>query len=114
MKLLLIKNGEYVVQIVQTLHKLVFKWVKRYINTIIKRAIQLMASSNPSSLNNKHIKTQFYDLLCAALKDAISNVRFTSCSVVQTCVQKIKLDQDIKNQFKDVLNKIAKSDQDED
>eukprot|EP01083_Nonionella_stella_P206759 751743_1 len=107
-----------------------FQWMQKYIFEEMKKiysqsgnylhrmvplkAIQLMASSNPPSLNNKHIKTQFYDLLCAALKDAISNVRFTACRVVQTCVQKIKLDQDIKNQFKDILNKIAKSDQDED
>eukprot|EP01083_Nonionella_stella_P053950 142558_1 len=76
------------------------------------KAIQLMATNK--SLTNKHIKTQFNDLLHAALKDSISNVRFTACRVVQTVVIKVKLDQDIKNQFGEVLTKIAKTDQDED
>jgi len=79
------------------------------------KAIQLMAQSQgKNKLTSKQIKTQFEDLLLEALKDSISNVRFTACRVVQTVIIQIKLDSDILGSFKEILAKLQKSDSDED
>jgi len=79
------------------------------------KAIQLMAqSTGKNKLTSKIIKSEFGELLFAALKDSISNVRFTACRVVKTVVSQIKLDNDLLLEFKNRLSKLAKSDEDED
>jgi len=105
-----------------------FEWMKKYIFAEMKKiysqsgnylhrmvplkAIQLMANSN--EINGNQLKEQFNDLLHAALKDSISNVRFTAARVVEVIIVKIKLDSDILNSFRDTLTKMIKSDADED
>jgi hypothetical protein len=108
-----------------------FEWMKKYIFDEMKKiysqsgnylhrmvplkAIQLMAqSTGKNKLTSKNIKSQFEELLFAALKDSISNVRFTACRVVTTCIQQIKMDSDLLSQFKEILIKMQKSDSDED
>jgi len=108
-----------------------FEWMKRFIfeemtkiyNTsgnylhrmVPLKAIQLMAqSTSKNKLSSKMIKAQFEELLMGALKDPISNVRFTACRVVKTVAQQIKLESDLLDQFKDVLLKMKKNDADED
>merc|ERR1712113_620740 len=83
-----------------------FEWMKKYIFEEMKKiysqsgnylhrmvplkAIQLMAqSTGKNKLTSKQIKIQFEELLLEALKDSISNVRFTACRVVTTCIQQI-------------------------
>lgn len=79
------------------------------------KAIQLMAQSQgKNKLTSKQIKTQFEELLLEALKDQISNVRFTACRVVQTVIIQIQLDSDLLGSFKEILEKLKKSDSDED
>merc|ERR1712113_1326299 len=105
-----------------------FEWMKKYIFEEMKKiysqsgnylhrmvplkAIQLMANSN--EINGNQLKEQFNDLLHMALKDTISNVRFTAARVVQVIIIKIKLDSDSLNSFRETLTKMIKSDQDED
>lgn len=108
-----------------------FEWMKKYIFEEMKKiysqsgnylhrmvplkAIQLMAqSTGKNKLTSKMIKSQFEELLLAALKDSISNVRFTACRVVRTVIVQIKLDNDILSAFKEVLGKMSKQDADED
>merc|ERR1712113_628822 len=105
-----------------------FEWMKKYIFADMKKiysqsgnylhrmvplkAIQLMANSN--QISGSQLKQQFNDLLHMALKDTISNVRFTAARVVQVIIIKIKLDSDSLNSFRETLTKMIKSDQDED
>ena len=96
--------------------KKIYKQSGNYLHRMVPlKAIQLMAQSEGQhKLTCSQIKTQFQDLLISALKDAISNVRFTACRVVETVIIQIKLDNDILGSFKEILSKLQKSDSDED
>jgi len=105
-----------------------FDWMKKFVFAEMKKiysqsgnylhrmvplkAIRLMA--NAEEINGSQLKEQFNDLLHAALKDSISNVRFTAAQVIEVVITKIKLDSEMLNSFRDTLTKMVKSDTDED
>jgi len=86
------------------------------------KAIQLMAASEKGQrgkkggLSSPAAIEYFTGLLRAGLKDNISNVRFTACRVLRTVLMNVKFPKDskFKEEFKEVLAKMAKSDADED
>eukprot|EP00487_Bulimina_marginata_P000740 TRINITY_DN11479_c1_g1_i1.p1 TRINITY_DN11479_c1_g1~~TRINITY_DN11479_c1_g1_i1.p1 ORF type:complete len:161 (-),score=24.12 TRINITY_DN11479_c1_g1_i1:138-620(-) len=76
------------------------------------KAIELMINSN--KVTAQEYQSEFNELLVAALKDSISNVRFTACRVVRVIVININLDKTTLESYKQILSKMKKSDQDED
>jgi len=87
------------------------------------KAIQLMAASQSAKgakgkggLSQPAAIDYFTGLLRAGLKDNISNVRFTACRVLRTVLihTKFAKDSKFKEEFKEVLAKMAKGDADED
>jgi len=82
------------------------------------KAIQLMAASSTKSkgLSQPAAIDYFTALLRAGLKDNISNVRFTACRVLRTVLIHTKFPKDskFKDEFKEILAKMQKSDADED
>lgn len=72
------------------------------------KTVQLMVPN----LTSSQIKQEFADLFISALKDPISNVRFIACRVLKDVIP--KCDNDTKNRFRILLQKIVKEDIDDD
>jgi serine/threonine-protein phosphatase 2A regulatory subunit A len=87
----------------------IYKDSGNYLHRMVPlKAIKLMAPE----LTGAQIRTDFANLLLQALKDPISNVRFTACRVLIVVLPKV--DSTISGKFTTLLEQLATSDEDED
>jgi len=87
----------------------IYKDSGNYLHRMVPlKAIKLMAPE----LTGAQIRTDFATLLLQALKDPISNVRFTACRVLIVVLPKV--DSTISEKFTTLLKTLASSDEDED
>jgi len=101
-----------------------FDYCKKYLFTQMKsiyndsgnylhRMVPLKTIQKMSiKLTTKQISIEFKEVVTKALRDPISNVRFTACKVLYAILP--KTDKDTKIQFKTLLTKIIKEDTDQD